>query len=291
MALILRHPSSVLLSFFTFLPGHGAIINLLPMKPIRVFIVEDETLNIDIITAHLENLGYQVAGKARSGEEALASIEQHDPDLVLLDINLEHGRGQMDGVELGTRLRQQYRFPLIFITSYQDRKTQQRTDRIRPDGYLTKPISEAGLAFAIESALEKASETFIRPEPLPEPDLTHADAEGTSYLLEDFLFVKEQAAYRKVPVSDIWFIQSEANYLTIHRSEGPLLVSTNLSNFARQFEHPSLLRVSRSHIINVHYIEGFEDQHTVIVAGQAIPIGKTYRQAVQQRFRFLKTSR
>ncbi len=261
------------------------------MNQVRVFIVEDNTLNATTLEAHLEDLGYELAGKARSGEQALEMIAEQPPDLALLDINLEHGRGQMDGIELGTRLRQQYRFPLIFITSYQDRKTQQRTDRIRPDGYLTKPISEAGLAFAIESALEKASETFIRPEPLPEPDLPHADAEGTSYLLEDFLFVKEQAAYRKVPVSDIWFIQSEANYLTIHRREGPLLVSTNLANFARQFEHPSLLRVSRSHIINVHYIEGFEDQHTVIVAGQAIPIGKTYRQAVQQRFRFLKTSR
>ncbi|MEM9984350.1 MAG: response regulator transcription factor, partial [Bacteroidota bacterium] len=227
----------------------------------------------------------------RSGEEALASIEQYNPDLVLLDINLEHGRGQIDGVELGIRLRQQYRFPLIFITSYQDRKTQQRTDSIHPDGYLTKPISEAGLAFAIESALAKASETFIRPEPLPEVDQVPSDAEGSSYLLEDFLFVKEQAAYRKVPVSDIWFIKSDANYLNIHRREGPLLVSTNLANFARQFEHPSLLRVSRSHIINVQYIEGFEDQHTVIAAGQVIPIGKTYRQEVQRRFRFLKTSR
>lgn len=259
------------------------------MNQVRVFIVEDETLNAAIITAHLEDLGYQVAGKARSGEEALQLIEQHMPDLVLLDINLEQSKGQMDGIELGIRLRQQYSFPLIFITAFQDRKTLQRTRSVRPDGYLTKPISEAGLAFAIESALEKASESFIRPEPLPEPDQALSDAEGTSYLLEDFLFVKEQLAYRKLPVSDIWFIKSEANYLTIHRSEGPMLISTYLSNFARQFEHPSLLRVSRSHIVNVHHIEGFEEQ-TVIVAGQVIPIGKTYRQVVQQRFRFLKTS-
>lgn len=261
------------------------------MNQVRVFIVEDETLNATIIAAHLEDLGYEVAGKARSGEQALPLIEQQLPDLVLLDINLEQGKGNMDGIELGIRLRQKYRFPLIFITAFQDRKTLERTRSIRPDGYLTKPISEASLAFTIESALEKASTSFIRPEPLPEPDQVPSGAEGTSYLLEDFLFVKEQAAYRKVPVSDIWFIQSDANYLNIHRSEGMLLVSTNLSNFARQFEHPSLLRVSRSHIINVQYIEGFEDQHTIIVAGQVIPIGKTYRQEVQRRFRFLKTSR
>lgn len=258
------------------------------MKPIRVFIVEDETLNIDIITAHLENLGYQVAGKARSGEEALASIEQHDPDLVLLDINLEHGQGKMDGIELGTQLRQHYNFPLIFITAFQDRKTLQRTRSIRPDGYLTKPISEASLAFAIETALEKASESFIRPEPLPETDQLDTDAEGTSYLLEDYLFVKDQGAYRKVPVSDIWFIEAGANYLTIQRSEKSMVISTHLANFARQFEHPSLLRVSRSHIVNVHYLESFEEQ-TMVVAGQVIPIGKTYKQEVLQRFRFLKT--
>lgn len=261
------------------------------MNPIRVFIVEDNTLNANTLEAHLEDLGYELAGKARSGEQALDMIANHPPDLALLDIDLSQGRGHMDGIELGIRLRQQYNFPLIFITAFQDRQTMQRTRSVHPDGYLTKPFSEAGLAFAIEEALAKASENFIRPEPMPQPDRPQLEAEGSSYLLEDHLFVKQDAAYRKVAVANILYIQSDAQYLTIHTQTDKLLVSTNLANFARQFEHPSLLRVSRSHIVNIHRIEGFEDQHTALVAGQAVPIGKTYRAVVQQRFRFLKTSR
>lgn len=261
------------------------------MTPIRIFLVEDDVLNQTIISAHLEDLGYGLADKARSGEAALERIAKNPPDLALLDIDLSKGKGNIDGVELAMRLRQEYNFPLVFITAYQDRATLERTRKVKPDGYLTKPISPGELAFSIESALEKASDRFIRPQPLPEPDIVEADVEGTSYLLEDDLFVKIDSTYQKVPVNSILYIEADANYLRIFTQNGQIMVSTNLANFTRQFEHPTLLRVSRSHIINVHFINRFEDLHTVIVGGQAVRIGKTYKKEVQNRFRFIKTNR
>ncbi|MEL6675450.1 MAG: response regulator transcription factor [Bacteroidota bacterium] len=261
------------------------------ISPIRIFLVEDETLNQDIINAHLEDLGYGLHNKSRSGEEALALIEQQPPDLALLDIDLRRGRGTMDGIELAMALRKKYTFPIIFITAFQDVQTYERTRKVKPDGYLTKPISPAGLLSSIEKALEEASNRLINPQPLPEEDQWELDSEGKSYLLEDDLFIKIQSVYQKVPVSSIQYIQADANYLKIFTEKGKIVVTTNLSNFTRQFEHPTLLRVSRSHIINVNFIESFEDMHTVVVAGQVIPIGKTYRGAVQERFRFIKTTR
>ncbi|MEM7655864.1 MAG: response regulator transcription factor [Bacteroidota bacterium] len=260
------------------------------MTPIQILIVEDNSLNATILEAHLQDIGYQHVTKVRTGERALEIVAQVPPDIALLDIDLSEARGQMNGIELGLKLRTSYQFPLVFITAFQDRKTMEMTRSVRPDGYLTKPVSEAGLAFTIEEALSKASERFIRPKPLPEPETDLPEVEGTSFLLEDSLFVKMDQSYQKLSVDDIQFIEADAQYLRIQREIESLLVSTNLANFSRQFEHPSLLRISRSHIINIDYITGFEE-NMVMVAGRVFNIGKTYRAEVQKRFRFLKTTR
>lgn len=263
------------------------------MTPLRVFIVEDDVLQGEQLAGRLHKLGYVLAGRTRSGEDALTQIAANPPDVAILDIELSQGGGIMSGIELGMYLRQDYGFPLIFLTSRHSDELRKRTKMIKPDGYLTKPASDASLSFALEKALEEASVRLIRPSDLPQPDVPQPKAEGTSYLLED-MFIKHDSIYQRLAVADIYYIEADAQYLSIYTSavaSGKLVVSTYLTNFSRQFKHPNLLRVSRSHIINVQHIEAFEDQHTVIVAGKAIPVGKTYRRTIKQRFRFLKTIR
>jgi len=263
------------------------------MKPLRIFIVEDDILAAEKLEFRLKDLGYQIAGWTRSGEEALERIAKDKPDLALLDIDLKSGGGDMDGVELGMNLRQSYTFPIIYLTSFLTDKTRKRTKIVRPDGYLTKPVSEGTLSFYLEKAFEQASERMIRPSPLPIPDLPQPREEGTLYLLED-LFVKVDGAYHKIPTDTIRYVEAYNNYITIYTSalpSGKYVHSAHLGSFTRQFEHPSLLRVSRSDIINVQYIESFPGSHTIKLKGveKLIPIGPTYRESVLKRFRFLKT--
>ena len=150
-------------------------------------------------------------------------------------------------------------------------------------------MSEASLNFAIDDALHKASDRLLKPQEAEVPQRSAAE-DGQYFLLEDDLFVKDGNAYKKLPVSEILWIQADHQYCQIKTRESNMVVSTNLGNFSRQFDHPSLLRISRSHIINVHHIDGFEE-NLAIVSGHPVPIGKTYREEVQRKFRFLKTTR
>ncbi|MEM7374910.1 MAG: response regulator transcription factor [Bacteroidota bacterium] len=260
------------------------------MNPSQLLIVEDQVMTIRILEAYLTEWGYEISCKARTLEEALNQVAAHPPDLALLDINL--GKGQeRAGIELAQRFRQHHHFPIIFLTGQPEMQVMREAQATRPDAYLTKPINEASLAFAIDDALQKASDRLIHPQAFPEPDLPTPVAEHRSWLLEEFLFVKKGNSYRKLAVKDILWIRADRQYLNIHTLQDTYLLSTNLANFSRQFEHSSLLRISRSHIINIHHIQGFEENHTILVEGQAIPIGKTYREEVQKRFRFLKTTR
>ncbi len=65
-------------------------------KPVRILIVEDETIVALDLKNSLKVLGYDVVGTASSGEEAIAKADQTRPDLVLMDIIL---KGRMDGVQ------------------------------------------------------------------------------------------------------------------------------------------------------------------------------------------------
>jgi response regulator NasT len=71
-----------------------------PLTPLRVLIVEDETMVGVTITEQLKGLGHTVVGQAATAVEALQLFAQHAPDLVLLDVRLNAG----DGIELARQL-------------------------------------------------------------------------------------------------------------------------------------------------------------------------------------------
>ena len=115
-------------------------------------IVEDEAIVAADLKSRLNQLGYQVSGIAASGEQALAMIEQVQPDLVLMDIRLQ---GVMDGIETALEIRRRFRLPAVFVTAYAGRSTLDRAKLAEPLGYILKPFDNHDLEIAIEIALHK----------------------------------------------------------------------------------------------------------------------------------------
>jgi PAS domain S-box-containing protein len=120
--------------------------------PPRIFIVEDEGIVADDLQQTLLGLGYQVAGKAKTGEAALEKIREHHPDLVLMDIHLA---GRMDGIDAAGKVHREEGIPVIYLTAYADKQLLSRAKETEPYGYLIKPYDERGLQSAIEMALYK----------------------------------------------------------------------------------------------------------------------------------------
>ncbi len=118
----------------------------------RILIVEDEALVARDLGDRLEALGYQPAGLAASGEQALALARQSRPDLVLMDIHLQGG---MDGIAVALDLRRQFRIPAVFLTAYSEDSTLERAKQAEPYGYLLKPFEDRELRAALEIALHR----------------------------------------------------------------------------------------------------------------------------------------
>jgi len=86
----------------------------------------------------LEKRGYTVIGVCSTGQAAVQTVEQQQPDVVLMDIHL---KGQMDGIEAAELIMQSKAAPaLIFITANYDAPTKERANRLEPLGFFVKPI-------------------------------------------------------------------------------------------------------------------------------------------------------
>ncbi|GAB6036289.1 response regulator [Fundidesulfovibrio butyratiphilus] len=118
----------------------------------RILVVEDEAIVALDICNRLGHLGYELAGRCASGEEAVDLARSLHPDLVLMDIMLE---GEMDGVEAAGRIRDLCSTPVVYLTAYADGDTLKRAKVTSPFGYIIKPFENRELQTTIEMALYK----------------------------------------------------------------------------------------------------------------------------------------
>lgn len=136
------------------------------MKP-SVLIVEDETALVELLRYNLEQSGFKVV-VAGDGEEALASVQDDVPDIILLDWMLP----LMSGIEVCRQLRRQTstaNVPIIMLTARGEEGDRVRGLDAGADDYVSKPFSPTELVARIRAVLRR-----IRPA-LADEALSYAD--------------------------------------------------------------------------------------------------------------------
>jgi PAS domain S-box-containing protein len=122
------------------------------MSNTAILIVEDEAIVAEDLKNKLKRLGYEVAGIAAEGEEAVALVGSLRPNLVIMDIQLE---GSIDGIEAAQAIQHFCDVPVIYLTAHSDSATIARAKLTGPIGYILKPFEERELAIQVELALYK----------------------------------------------------------------------------------------------------------------------------------------
>ncbi len=120
------------------------------MVKARILVVEDEKLLSEEIRHMLERLGYEIAGIASSGEDAIGRAAATHPDLALMDIVL---KGSVDGVKAAEHISARLDIPVVYLSAHADETTLHRLKITEPYGYILKPFDERELHTNIEIAL------------------------------------------------------------------------------------------------------------------------------------------
>jgi DNA-binding NarL/FixJ family response regulator len=121
--------------------------------PPTVVVVEDEWLVARDLEQSLRRAGFSVLGLATTGEEALAQVERHLPNLVVIDIGLQ---GDIDGIQLASMLRRRHDAPVLYVTGRVDDATLERASATNVMGYVVKPFDERQLRSAALLAVRRA---------------------------------------------------------------------------------------------------------------------------------------
>jgi len=191
----------------------------------KALLIDDERLaRLELrrlLAAHSE---VEIAGEARSGEEALSLIAELDPDLLLLDIQMPG----MTGFELLERLED---LPaVIFTTAYDEYAI--KAFEVNALDYLMKPIVPARLAAAL---------TRVRPR-AERPRLEQ-------------VFVRDGDRCWIVRLCDIYLLESEGNYTRVYFGGEKPLIRRSLNALEEQLDPANFFRAGRKEILNLKWID------------------------------------
>ena len=120
-------------------------------RPLRVLIVEDETVTSLDLQSVLQDLGHTVSGIAPTLRTALAVAAGAPSDLAIVDVGLAGDGG--DGIDTAVALRARHGVPALLMTGASFAEFGERVYAAKPLGYLTKPYTEVEVADALASAI------------------------------------------------------------------------------------------------------------------------------------------
>ena len=114
----------------------------------KVLIVEDDHLVSEMIRGILEELGYEIAGEAEDGHEALGMIKEVKPDVVIMDIKMP----KMSGIEASILIQKHFPTPIVILSAYETEDLVKEASESGVGAYVVKPPQPAELFRAIEIA-------------------------------------------------------------------------------------------------------------------------------------------
>ena len=160
-------------------------------------IAEDEALIRLDLKEMLEEEGFEVVAEAGDGETAVALVETHRPDLVVMDVKMP----RLDGISAAERIAAARLAPVVMLTAFSQRELVERARQAGAMAYLVKPFGKADLMPAVELALSRYDELVTLEREvldLRERLATRALVERAKGVLQARHGLDEASAYRWV---------------------------------------------------------------------------------------------
>jgi len=120
----------------------------------KILIAEDETIIRLDLRGLLERAGHEVVAEARDGSEAVALAEEHEPDLVIMDVKMP----KLDGIDAAKKILDARPLPIVLLTAFDQSELVARAGDAGIFSYLVKPFREQDVLPAIELARRRHEE-------------------------------------------------------------------------------------------------------------------------------------
>lgn len=216
-------------------------------------------------------------GEATDGATALDAIARHRPAAVFLDIQMP----AMSGLEVVTHLRTTPQPPIVIFTTAHDQFAVAAFELEALD-YLLKPFSNHRFL----AALERARQAHARGD-VDALNRAHTLLTQPRPALLDRIFVRETNAVVPLPISEVERIEAHDDYVLVHRAQRRHLLSLRMSDLEQRLPHPPFIRVHRSHLVNLDYVErivGLDGSRFEVIMknGALVPVSRARSQEIRR---------
>lgn len=208
-------------------------------RSLKILIVDDELPARNRLRELLADIPHvTIVAEAKNGKDALSLANEHQPDIVLLDIRMPI----MDGIEAAQHLQKMTKPPAIIFTTAFDSYAMQAFDISAVD-YLLKPIRLERLQTAINKAHALLPHQLEALAPL-RPQRSHFS-------------IVERGRVLIVPINEVIYLRAELKYITVRTAEREYLLEESLTHLEQEFS-TIFIRLHRNCLVAQAYISGYE---------------------------------
>lgn len=218
------------------------------MEKIKVIIVDDEPLAREVLKGYLAAYPeVSILAECSNGFDCLKSIKSEQPDLLFLDIQMP----KIDGFEMLEIIEEKPE--IIFVTAF-DQYAIKAFEANAVD-YLMKPYSRE----RFDQAFQKAKERIAKALPQGKDAIVQLSKADTipGKILERVI-IKKGVQIIVVPVQQIYYVEAEGDYVTIHAESGSYLKEKTMKYYEDNLPSGAFARIHRSYIVNIASIEKLE---------------------------------
>ena len=233
---------------------------------IRYLIIDDEYIAHDIIKDYCDMLpNMQLMKNCYDALEAIEYLNQHEVDLIFLDLNMP----KLKGFEFLKILPAPPK--VIVTTAYKEYALEGYELNI--SDYLLKPFSFERFLKAVNKALSPTP--TVKSQPIVRNDNASANTITKS------IFLRSNKKYTQVSIDSIQYLEAAGNYTKVITTEETLMVRGKISDLLISFSSDDFLQVHKSFAVAIKHIKSVEGNQ-IFIEEYVIPIGKIYKLRVNE---------
>lgn len=237
---------------------------------IKAIIIDDEPLARAVVKEYLQPFPQiELLQECGDGFEGLKAIQQHQPDIVFLDVQMP----KISGFEMLELVEEMP--AVIFTTAFEEYAI--RAFEVNAVDYLLKPFSKDRFDKALQKWLDQRSASAAT---VPQQTAQLLETAGASPMQSNRIVVKISGKIKIIPVQDIHYLEAADDYVKIVTQEGAFLKNKTMAFFEQTLDPQQFSRVHRSYILNVNQVTRIEpyekENHLAILRnGAKVPVSKT----------------
>jgi two-component system LytT family response regulator len=232
----------------------------------RALIIDDEPLARMVVREYLQDFAQiEVLQECSDGFEGLKAIQQLQPDLIFLDVQMP----KINGFEMLELVDQP---PAVIFTTAFDEYAIKAFEAHAVD-YLLKPFNK--------DRFHKAVDKYLALTPVAATKKTEEILEASnSPAQHERIVVKTGTKVKIIPVQDVIYLAADDDYVSVYTAEGSFLKNKTMNFFEQMLDPRYFVRTHRSYMVAIQQITRIDpyekDAHLAILkSGAKVPVSKT----------------